>query len=799
MAVFPEEVEKWRGLVAKYFPPSEVDRALWTVWHESGGNPGIASRFNASGGEDSHGLWQINLKAHPQMAGLAVNPEAATAYAAQLWRSQGWQPWSVTHKGFPDDLGASSQAAQAGSGGSGTYSSRYLSPAPQAMGPAGRTFAQVTGTEYLSDTERSWYLGQVKGGGSMTQEVDEFGFPVGVLTAPTAAAAAPAAPAAAGAPEGAIPLPGGGYMVYVPAVGDYAVFMPKTLYDGGPTTVEFSGWRSAAPGAAGAAPPTPRSLTYDAQGNAYLLDTRTGETTPIPTLNKGAGGGQAQGAVTEAQLHQAGASFSVGYATLGGQRYTRNPDGSYSISGSVQAQPKTRLQAAAEASAAARGALGGTTAGPPSPASTGTPAPAAQGDIGYGMEPNGRPYVPPRVAGPEATYNYDLMGNKTAAGVNLQDLGQGSQTLSLANARTMLMQGYIRPTGDPEKDLMAALSLEQRKAQWIAEGVPPAEIDRRLQAEAGATSPQDRAKLQTLMGAFGPMGESKMVFDKPAVNSSSIAELMALFGQVPEEDVVGYAAGGEVEVDPLAPQPAASGPGSYNPTLGLRKVLNPYYDALDLTPKPAYAANQYVYPAELRGASGRDPRAMLRRMRWQEQQRLQNPRAYGPNRPMAPYWDPISEQWVFQREEAEPAAPAQAPAQMPPNVSAQLWQWMQSQKAPGMAQGGQVQTVAEPIVGMGAYSGRPQFTLGEPNALTGGAPTRETLTVTPNEASAPMPIQSASQMMFGSGAGMGAGMGGPPMEPQPEFNPLADPKVLRALAASINRRMRPVMLAGGGV
>ena len=134
---------------------------------------------------------------------------------------------------------------------------------------------------------------------------------------------------------------------------------------------------------------------------------------------------------------------------------------------------------------------------------------------------------------------------------------------------------------------------------------------------------------------------------------------------------------------------------------------------------------------------------------------------------------------------------------MPPNVSAQLWQWMQSQKPPGMAQGGQVQTVAEPIVGMGAYSGRPQFTLGEPNALTGGAPTRETLTVTPNEASAPMPFQSASQMMFGSGGS--GGMGGPPVEPQPEFNPLADPKVLRALAASINRRMRPVMLAGGGV
>lgn len=791
MAVFPEEVERWRALVAKYFPPSEVDRALWTVWHESGGNPGIASRFNAGGGEDSHGLWQINLKAHPQMAGLAVNPEAATAYAAQLWRSQGWQPWSVTHNGFPDDLGGSAQARAVGSGGSGAWSSRTLSPNPATMGPAGRTFAQVTGNEYLSDAERAWYLSQVKGG-SMTQEVDEFGFPVmggAAPAAPTAAAAAPAAAAPAGAPEGAIPLPGGGYMIYVPAVGDYAVFMPKASpYVGEPATVEFSGWRSAAPGAAGAAPPTPRSLTYDAQGNAYLLDTRTGETTPIPTLNKGAGGGQAQGAVTEAQLHQAGASFGVGYATLGGQRYTRNPDGSYSISGSVQAQPKTRLQAAAEASAAARGALGGTPASP-SPALTGTPGAAAQGDIGYGMEPNGQPYIPPRVAGPEVTYNYDLMGNKTAAGVNLQDLGAGSQSISLANARTMLMQGYIRPTGNPEQDLMAAMALEQRKAQWLAEGVPPAEIDRRLQAEAGATSPQDKAKLQTLMGAFGPWGEPKMVFDKPAVNSSSIAELMALFGQVPEEDVMGYAAGGEVEVDPLASQPAGFEPGAYNPVLGLRKVLNPYYDAADLTPPP-YAASQYVYPNTLRSPGG-NAANMIMRMRWQEEQRRRHPRAYEPKPPKSPYWDQIQGRWITQETAAPAAAPAAAPTAIPP----ELWAWLQANKPPGMAQGGQVQTVAEPIVGMGAYSGRPQFTLGEPNALTGGAPTRETLTVTPNEASAPMPSRPASEMMFGSGAGMGA----PPVEPQPEFNPLADPKVLRALAASINRRMRPVMLAGGGV
>ena len=116
MAVFPPNVERWRPLVAKYFPAHEVDRALWVIQHESGGDPGIASRFNAGGGENSHGLWQINLKAHPHMQGKTNDPEAATAYAAQLFKSNGWQPWSVTHKGFPKDLGASASALEVGSG-----------------------------------------------------------------------------------------------------------------------------------------------------------------------------------------------------------------------------------------------------------------------------------------------------------------------------------------------------------------------------------------------------------------------------------------------------------------------------------------------------------------------------------------------------------------------------------------------------------------------------------------------------------------------------------------------------------
>src|SRR3990167_10352162 len=82
---------------------------------------------------------------------------------------------------------------------------------------------------------------------------DEFGFPIlsGGLTAnlpgqkptPTAAPSAPPPPPGPSIPEGATPLPGGGYMVFVPEVGDYAMFTPKTDSISGVTTMQLSGWR----------------------------------------------------------------------------------------------------------------------------------------------------------------------------------------------------------------------------------------------------------------------------------------------------------------------------------------------------------------------------------------------------------------------------------------------------------------------------------------------------------------------------------------------------------------------------
>lgn len=60
---------------------------------------------------------------------------------------------------------------------------------------------------------------------------------------------------------------------------------------------------------------------------------------------------------------------------------------------------------------------------------------------------------------------------------------------------------------------------------------------------------------------------------------------------------------------------------------------------------------------------------------------------------------------------------------------------------PPMAQGGKIVTGNEPMVVQGAWSGNPYATIGEPNALTGGQPTKEILDVKPMEPSVPMPVQ----------------------------------------------------------
>lgn len=63
---------------------------------ESGGN----TDAHATKGEDSRGLWQMNVQAHPELAGRNLyDPGVNAAAAYNLWKAKGWGPWSAHNNG----------------------------------------------------------------------------------------------------------------------------------------------------------------------------------------------------------------------------------------------------------------------------------------------------------------------------------------------------------------------------------------------------------------------------------------------------------------------------------------------------------------------------------------------------------------------------------------------------------------------------------------------------------------------------------------------------------------------------
>jgi hypothetical protein len=74
----------------------DVTVAVAVAMAESGGN----TDAHATRGEDSRGLWQINVAAHPDLASQNLYDPATNARAAYgIWRSQGWGPWSAHNNG----------------------------------------------------------------------------------------------------------------------------------------------------------------------------------------------------------------------------------------------------------------------------------------------------------------------------------------------------------------------------------------------------------------------------------------------------------------------------------------------------------------------------------------------------------------------------------------------------------------------------------------------------------------------------------------------------------------------------
>lgn len=79
-------------LAALYWPLSEIDNAVEVAWLESTWYTGAWNRT----GEDSRGLWQVNVGAgaHPYLAGVNLwDPQVNAFYAHRIWSGSGWAAW----------------------------------------------------------------------------------------------------------------------------------------------------------------------------------------------------------------------------------------------------------------------------------------------------------------------------------------------------------------------------------------------------------------------------------------------------------------------------------------------------------------------------------------------------------------------------------------------------------------------------------------------------------------------------------------------------------------------------------
>jgi hypothetical protein len=79
-------------LAAMYFPLDQVDNAVDVAFLESGWR----THAHNTDGEDSRGLWQINVvpAAHPELAVWNLFDGQVNAYfAARIWEESGWAAW----------------------------------------------------------------------------------------------------------------------------------------------------------------------------------------------------------------------------------------------------------------------------------------------------------------------------------------------------------------------------------------------------------------------------------------------------------------------------------------------------------------------------------------------------------------------------------------------------------------------------------------------------------------------------------------------------------------------------------
>lgn len=83
--VWGRAVGRWYDCCARYFPRAQLQKCMFCIKHESGGNP---KAYNRNSG--AKGLFQLlGYKCS------VWRPETNIRLAAKLWRARGWEPWVV--------------------------------------------------------------------------------------------------------------------------------------------------------------------------------------------------------------------------------------------------------------------------------------------------------------------------------------------------------------------------------------------------------------------------------------------------------------------------------------------------------------------------------------------------------------------------------------------------------------------------------------------------------------------------------------------------------------------------------
>ena len=96
-------VERWRPLVAKWWPPGEVSDAMCILKHESGGNPNAKNKHSSAAGlfQFLEGTWDWvaeHTGSPSYREGGPYDPVWSIRNAAWLQKHAGWGQWTTANR-----------------------------------------------------------------------------------------------------------------------------------------------------------------------------------------------------------------------------------------------------------------------------------------------------------------------------------------------------------------------------------------------------------------------------------------------------------------------------------------------------------------------------------------------------------------------------------------------------------------------------------------------------------------------------------------------------------------------------